>query len=247
MSFTEMKRKYKSASRKLILLDYDGTLVSYAPSPEEAVPTPRLINIITRLSGQPDIRLVIITGRSRKSIEAMLGGLPVDIIAEHGAIKRINNVWKRESHVTESWKSKVIGLLDEYTANVKGSFVERKEFALTWHYRQADERIAHDAAGRLLSQLEPFAREYSLKLIDGNKIVEVVAGNSDKGIAALNLTVRDEYDFILAIGDDKTDEDMFSALSGLPCCYTIKVGKGTTFARQQLVNVQEVLLLLEQI
>jgi trehalose 6-phosphate synthase/phosphatase len=160
---------------------------------------------------------------------------------------RLNNEWKNTVSAMDSWKNKTLEILEEFVSRTPGSFIEKKEFALTWHYRKCDEMVGTDAAADLMSQLSPLVQEYQLKLIDGNKVIEVVAGNSDKGKAALHLAQMEPYDFILAIGDDRTDEDMFSALRNLSSCFTIKVGKGETAAGHQLVNVQEVLLFLEQI
>jgi len=246
-SITEMIKKFRHASKRLILLDYDGTLVNFAPTPEEALPTQRVVDILAKLCTCPGTRVVIITGRSRTGIEAMIGHLSLDIVAEHGAVMKLNGEWKYTVLTADSWKNKILGLLQDYVANVPGSFIEKKDFALTWHYRQCDGKAGTVAAAELIAQLMPVANEYRLKVIDGNRIVEVVAGNSDKGKAALQLAQQQAYDFILAIGDDKTDEDMFAALRELPSCFTIKVGKGETAAGHQMVNVQEVLLFLEQI
>jgi trehalose 6-phosphate synthase/phosphatase len=244
---TEVIKKFRRASRRLILLDYDGTLVNFAPTPEEAVPTRRVLDILGKLSARGNTRVVIITGRNRAGIETMIGHLSLDIVAEHGAVRRLNNEWKNTVSAMSSWKNKILGILEEFVSGVPGSFIEKKEFALTWHYRQCDEKAGTEAAAALISQLTPLVKEYQLKLIDGNKVIEIIAGNYDKGKAALLLAQTEPYDFILAIGDDRTDEDMFAALRKLPSCFTIKVGKGETAAEHQLVNVQEVLLFLEQI
>ena len=78
-------------------------------------------------------------------------------------------------------------------------------------------------------------------------MVEVKCGDIHKGKGTEYLTDKVHYDFILSIGDDKTDEDMFAALAGKPEAFTIKVGKGETLARYRLTSVREVIVLLNEL
>lgn len=247
MIITELIKNYRKAKKKLILLDYDGTLVNFAPTPDGATPTKRLLDILSKLCGRSDTRLVIITGRGKTSIDLLLGHLPVDIVAEHGAMMKLNNEWRMVTENREDWKKEILEKLNDCVKENQGSFIEVKEYALTWHYRQVAETTGFHVAEKLIESLHPISEKYDLKIINGNKVVEVVAGKQDKGVAALKILNEHEYDFVLAIGDDKTDEDMFLKLQSLQNCYTVKVGPGSTSARHQLFNVQEVLLLLEQI
>lgn len=77
--------KYKSAGRKLLLLDYDGTLVEFNPVSEKAIPTENLSNILLKLINQSQTKVIVISGRGCQGIGKLLGHLPIDIIAEHGA------------------------------------------------------------------------------------------------------------------------------------------------------------------
>jgi trehalose 6-phosphate synthase/phosphatase len=247
MIITQLIKNYSNAKRKLILLDYDGTLVNFAPTPDAAVPTQRLLDILTKLCARRDTRLVIITGRGKTSIDRLLGHLPVDIVAEHGAMIKLNNEWRKVSENREDWKEEILKKMNEFVTKNAGSFIETKEYALTWHYRQVPEETGLQAAEKLIESLQDTSAKYDLKIINGNKVVEIVAGRQDKGVAALKFVQEQDYDFVLAIGDDRTDEDMFLKLQSIQNCYTVKVGPGNTSARHQLFNVQEVLLLLEQI
>ncbi|MCA1685400.1 MAG: trehalose-6-phosphate synthase, partial [Planctomycetia bacterium] len=75
--------EFRSASRRLLLLDYDGTLVPLKPTPELAAPGLELLATLSRLAAAGEV--VIVSGRSRASLDAWLGRLDVGLVAEHGA------------------------------------------------------------------------------------------------------------------------------------------------------------------
>ncbi len=77
--------KYCYASRRLLLLDYDGTLVPFHNRPEAAKPDTQLIHMLRHLAEDTANRLVIISGRDRHTLDEWLGDISLDLIAEHGA------------------------------------------------------------------------------------------------------------------------------------------------------------------
>src|SRR3972149_7047172 len=107
----ELIEKYKNATNKLVLLDYDGTLVSFAPIPEQATPSVRLLNALYKLVKKPTTKVVIITGREYRSIDKLIGHLPIDIIAEHGAMIKENRIWKDQIK-NISWKLEILPTLN---------------------------------------------------------------------------------------------------------------------------------------
>jgi trehalose-phosphatase len=54
------------------LLDYDGTLVPFAPRPRDAVPTPRVVDLVARLAGAAGVTAAIVSGRARADLDALL-------------------------------------------------------------------------------------------------------------------------------------------------------------------------------
>jgi trehalose 6-phosphate synthase/phosphatase len=128
-----------------------------------------------------------------------------------------------------------------YAKRCPGVFVEEKETSLAWHYRVADDADYADRRAReLLWQLKNYIQpELNLQVIDGSKVVEVKKTAFNKGTAAKGFVDSADYDFILAIGDDTTDEDMFEALPGTS--FTIKIGDGLSAARNHIRSQEEVL------
>lgn len=244
----ELIEKYKTATNKLLLLDYDGTLVDFYPFPEKATPSEKLLDLLIKLIGKPQTKIIIISGRSHQEIDFFLGHLPIDIIAEHGAMMKENGEWKKQIVDNGSWKNKVLPVLNHITSICPGLFIEEKYFSLAWHYRNVESKLGYSRLRTLIYTLEnTIIQDYNLKIVDGNKVVEITTTETGKGIAVKNLVEQNDYDYILAIGDDKTDEDMFKYLLPDVDADTIKVGAGETLAKYKLGNVKEVLMLLEQL
>lgn len=242
-----LKEKYNTATNKLILLDYDGTLVDFEPIPDMAKPSSQLLESLRTIACKPGTEVIVISGRRQFDIDNFLGDLPINIIAEHGAMIKEGGIWKKQIIDYGLWKDTVLPIFDRITLTCPNSFVEEKQFSLTWHYRNAQSESGHEHSRELIRALRDSACSYNLRIIDGNKIVEVLSKDIDKGKAVRKVLEQKKYDYVLSIGDDQTDEDMFCALSDYNNAYTIKVGKGITFAKYRLTSVSEVLNLLEHL
>ena len=244
---TELVEKYRKAKNKLILLDYDGTLVNYELIPDNARLPLHMGDILEKLIEKPNNKVFIISGRSHKDIDKLLDHLPVNIIAEHGAIRKVGGVWMNQITDNTSWKKVVIPLLNHITIECPGSFVEEKLFSLTWHYRNAEPESGYKYSRELIAVLEEVIHSNNLKILDGKKVVEVLTKGTGKGYAVKKLIEQNRYDFVLSIGDDATDEEMFEFLLHNSDAYTIKVGVGNTFASYKLENISQVSSLLKQL
>src|SRR5260221_3595235 len=76
---------FRAARSRLVLLDYDGTLVPFAPRPRDAVPPPAVVDLVARLAGAPGVTAAIVSGRSRADLDAFFGNVPdLWLIGEHG-------------------------------------------------------------------------------------------------------------------------------------------------------------------
>lgn len=237
---------YNAASRRVILLDYDGTLSAFTRVPAEALPTPQLLQLLAKLSSDPKNELVIISGRDGKTLEEWLGHLPVTLVAEHGAAVRWkNNGWELQNAITPDWKDQIRPIMQLFTTRCAGSFVEEKESTLAWHYRNTHPDLGFARSRELMNTLLQLITNTSLQVMDGNKVLEVRLAGIDKGVAAQKLLNQFQPDFTLCLGDDVTDEDMFRSLNNQQA-YTIKVGTGSTAALYNIPSQLEVLPFLEQ-
>jgi len=245
--FSDLTEKAKMAVNKLILLDFDGTLVDFTPDAANVVPSKELLTLLQRIAEASDNQLIIITGRTHEDIDRLVGHLPIGIVAEHGAMIRENNQWKKLLDGNSYWKQEVFPIVSRFSIISPNSFIEEKNFSLAWHYRNVETVTGKANSRALIKELQKVASRYDLKILDGKKVVEIVSKNISKGLAAQYLIKNKKYDFILSIGDDITDEDMFEVLIKNKNAFTVKIGPGPTFAKYKLNTIQQVILLLEQL
>lgn len=243
----ELIEKYGNATNKLVLLDYDGTLVNYTPIPGTAKLSEDLFDILIQLVDNPQTQVFIITGRGYQDIDKLLDNLSINIIAEHGAMIKENGVWKNQLINNVLWKKTIIPILNQITLGCPESFIEEKYFSLAWHYRNSESQSGYANSRELISILEKIIHYYNLKILDGNKVVEILTKEVGKGKAVKKLFEQNIYDFILSIGDDATDEEMFEFFLHNTNAFTIKVGNGDTFAKYKLASINDVVLLLKHL
>lgn len=243
----EIASQFKNAATRHLFLDYDGTLVPFARRPQEATPDKNLLDLLQLLSADSRTQVTIISGRDSNILEEWFDDLPINLVAEHGASVRLaGKAWEHavESQ-DDSWKEFVRPSLEMFVRRSPGSFIEDKSHTLAWHYRNVDPDLGFVRSRELLDSLLHLIRNARLQVIDGNKVIEVRITGIDKGSAAQRLTKLIPAEFVMVIGDDTTDEDMFSQLNGE--ALTIKVGPGHTAAEYMIPSQREVLRLLNKL
>ena len=242
----ELIRAYNSSERRLVLLDYDGTLVGFKGKPAEAGPDKELLSLIENLSKDPGNNIVIISGRDRATLDEWLGALDISMVAEHGAwVKNKGRDWTCTHHFEAQWKESVLPILEIYRDRTPGSSIEEKSFSLVWHYRRSAPELAYIREQELRNTLLNFTENLGIGVFEGNKILEIKPVDINKGRAAELLMGEERWQFILAAGDDYTDEEMFSALP--EDVFSIKVGPGISKAKYQVDTPTEIRILLQSL
>lgn len=232
---TSLIQQFQDASRGAILLDYDGTLVPFVDNPKLAGPDPELLQLLRSLSGNPRVEVALISGRSRLDLENWFGHLPIRLIAEHGIwVRPVSAEWQLLRSVASAWKDRIRPILQLYVDRLPGAFLEEKEYSLAWHYRRADPEQANTRAKELLDAIADYTRNIDVQILEGNKVLEVRHTAVNKGTAVSDLLPQISADFVMGIGDDWTDEDMFRVLPRT--AFSIRVGLARTFARFYLPN-----------
>lgn len=230
---------FQKAERRCILLDYDGTLSPLQNMPSMASPTNELLELLDSLCQDEKNEVVIISGRDANTLEQWLGGLPVSLVAEHGAaIKMKGDEWKEQAAMAPEWKEKIRPLMQLFVNRCAGSFIEEKKSTLAWHYRNTHPDLGFNRSRELRNSLLQLTGNTPLQVIDGNKVLEVRLVGVDKGTTAQNMIRTLSPDFIICIGDDTTDEDMFRSISEEG--YTIKIGRGNTAAEYTILSQKDV-------
>lgn len=241
----DLMAEYRQARRRLFFLDYDGTLRGFVESPARAQPEPELLELLAALAGKPGNEIVIISGRDRETLEAWLGDLPVSLIGEHGAwIRERGGGWQLIEPLKNDWKESIRPILKLYADRTPGAQVEEKDYSLVWHCRRANREMAYVRMHELKDAISRLVANIGVGVYEGNKVLEVKHQGVNKGRAAALWAEKDDWDFILAAGDDFTDEDMFAALPAR--ARTFKVGYQPSQAMFHLDSVDEVRRLLRQ-
>jgi trehalose 6-phosphate synthase/phosphatase len=244
--YSTVLQQYRSAVRRVLFLDYDGTLVPFAPTPWQARPDADLLELLSHLCADPLNDVVIVSGRLRRDLEEFFGHLIVSMIAEHGVwLRPKGEDWRMLRDMTADWKERVRPILQLYVDRLPGAFLEEKDFSLVWHYRRADPDQASVRAKELLDDLAGYTRNIDVQVLEGKKVVEVRNSGVNKGTAALEWLREHAPDFVLGIGDDWTDEDLFRALPPTAC--SVRVGVANTAARFFLNNHNAVRRLLREL
>jgi trehalose 6-phosphate synthase/phosphatase len=236
---TEIKSTYDSSKKRLIFLDYDGTLVGFFSDPNDSKPDKELKKLLKVLSEDERNRVVVISGRGRETLAEWLKDYNIEIIAEHGVwIKERDKDFKTLTTLNDSWKDPIQKVLDGYVDRTPGSFIEKKDYSLVWHYRKVETGLGEARTRELTSHLKYITIDRNLKVLEGNKVVEIKNSEIDKGRAASVWLNKHESDFIMACGDDWTDEDTFKAMP--KDAFSIKVGSTSSAARYRVADYTEI-------
>ncbi len=243
---SEIEAAFKKAKKPILFLDYDGTLTGFVTNPQDAVPDAELKGIIKNLS--PIAQVVIISGRDKDTLGAWFKDQKVDLIAEHGVwVKRKNEKgdWNLYAEIEDGWKEDIRQIMEYYVLRTPGAFIEEKHHSLVWHYRKVESGLGDLRMRELFSHLKYMARGHNLQVLEGNMVLEIKRPDINKGRAATAIMKDQEYDFILAVGDDWTDEDTFKAMP--KSAYSIRVGYAYTQANYNIKSVKQVRQLLTKL
>ncbi|MDT8358365.1 MAG: trehalose-phosphatase [Methanomicrobiaceae archaeon] len=238
-----MLADFRDAESRLLLLDYDGTLVSFASSPSLARPDGELLKMLEAFSRDPKTTPVLISGRDHAALDRWFGSLALGIIAEHGAwVREPGGEWEVDMQVESGWKAWIREILNLFVDRTPGSFIEEKDFSLSWHYRRSDPSLGEARANELRTEIAPLLEDGTFEILEGDRVMEVRASGVNKGTAAHRFVNRQDWEFIMAVGDDRTDEHLFRALP--EDVYSIKVGLGPSWAEYRVGSTGAVRQLL---
>jgi trehalose 6-phosphate synthase/phosphatase len=243
-----LQARLRDSEDLLALLDYDGTMVPYTATPELARPDPALLELLGALASRPHTEVHVVSGRPRETLELWLGTLPIALHAEHGFWSRPvgSSEWTALGELGGSWREPALTILRDITARTPGSLIEVKSAALAWHYRMADREAGARRANELRLHLTQLLSNQPVEILAGHKVIEIRPYGIHKGRIVPPLPPeRLATTTILAIGDDRTDEDLFETLP--PEAITVRVGPGATQARFRLDGVPAVRALLQSL
>ncbi|KAM0945775.1 putative alpha,alpha-trehalose-phosphate synthase (UDP-forming), Trehalose-phosphatase [Dioscorea sansibarensis] len=253
---------YGKAKSRAIFLDYDGTMM-----PQTSInktPNAEVISIINALCADRKNIVFIVSGRGKDCLgKWFLPCKKLGIAAEHGYFMRWNGEeeWETYGHDTDfGWIQMAQPVMKLYTETTDGSFLEAKESALVWHHQDADPDFGSSQAKEMLDHLENVLANEPVAVKRGQFIVEVkTPGGVSKGIVSEKIlsSMCDngrKADFVLCIGDDRSDEDMFEGITRIlnkdmvaanTSVYACTVGQKPSKAKYYLDDTADVINMLQ--
>eukprot|EP00187_Rhodella_violacea_P003014 CAMPEP_0174911058 /NCGR_PEP_ID=MMETSP0167-20121228/75179_1 /TAXON_ID=38298 /ORGANISM="Rhodella maculata, Strain CCMP736" /LENGTH=958 /DNA_ID=CAMNT_0016155485 /DNA_START=81 /DNA_END=2957 /DNA_ORIENTATION=- len=252
-------KQFKSCSKRLFLLDYDGTLAISKNSTLKgrmshawARPDEFVMGCIDQLTSSPLNVVYVMSGRTATILEKSFEGITnVGLCAEHGFQYQNpgSTEWLMlEDHVDLEWLEVAYEVMQSYTERTDGSYVEEKSAGLVWHYLDADPDFGEWQAKELHGDLEDVMSPFPVEVVSGSGWLQVRSKSLNKGKMVEKILERlgeaGKPDFVMCMGDDRTDEDMFvsvhSALPGSESLFTCTVGVKPSNAKFYLRNHDEV-------
>jgi trehalose 6-phosphate synthase/phosphatase len=238
----DLFERLREAESLVLLLDYDGTLVPFAATPDAAVPDATLCNLLRSLAMRPRTHTHLVSGRDRGSLERWLGDLSIGMHAEHGYWTRMSGArsWSCTAEIEPGHVATVLAAMLRITEAVGGR-VERKHAGIAWHYR--GEPIDADVVAGVHDLLRRAVVDLGFEVLAGECVLEVRRRGIHKGLIAER--VREWHGSsvtIAAFGDDHTDEDLFKALP--PGSISVKVGWRESVATHRVADHASVRALL---
>jgi trehalose 6-phosphate phosphatase len=237
----------------LIFLDYDGTLSAIVKKPHLALLSKSRRDFLKRLNRNPNIMLVIVSGRMLKDLKKRVGLAGIYYAGNHGF--EINGPKTKFVHPKARIAKPVLkiikGKLKAALKGIKGVILEDKILTLSLHYRLVKESDLKRVKKAFRKIIGPFVHKNKIRLTYGKKVFEIRPNIKwDKGKAVLwflkKFAQKTQNSLPIYIGDDTTDEDAFKALrkKGI----TIRVGKNQgSHAQYFIKDVNQVYKLLHEL
>jgi trehalose 6-phosphate synthase/phosphatase len=233
----------RAAPHRILMLDYDGTLVPLQSLPDLAAPDAELLALLLELASLPNTDVHVVSGRSRASLEAWLGNSPVSLHFEHGFWSRDRSgCWSQVLEAPPEFTQQIFEVMRKHAVRTPGTLVEQKTASIAFHYRRVDPHLAEARLRSLRAELA-LALGPNAEILEGHKVLEVRLRGVHKGlVAARVLAQAPSGSAVLAAGDDRTDEDLFAALPA--DAVSVHVGPGVSRARLRVASPFELRHLL---
>ncbi|OJJ42986.1 hypothetical protein ASPZODRAFT_136859 [Penicilliopsis zonata CBS 506.65] len=253
-----VSRYQQAQRRRLLIVDYEGTLASWGSPRSIILTTPqRAITTLTELAEDPRNIVYVMSARMPEEMERLFRRVAgLGLIAENGCFVREPHAetWQNltdQAH-TQDWMTSVDTILAYYQERAEGSWVERRHCSLVFHYGSAEDRTT---ASRLASECAGHINDACLSMgihalpVEGALIVEPIS--TTKASAAelvwqycLNSNGNEtpSPDFLLAIGDTRDDEPVFRWANKLESSHaveyamTVTLGSRSTEAKATLTQ-----------
>lgn len=244
-TMVQVMTDYHQATQRLILLDYNGTLVPIPKDGRTKPPPSKLLDILALLGRNKHNRVVLITDNSQSMIDRWFKDTPVDLIACSDAAYRMDGEWTAYQELSTDWRDDARPILEKYVVRTPGSYIDEKKYAMIWHFENAVKELGEVRSRELMEDLRSFTGMENLKINEGQRLIEIKNAETYKASMLKAYVGESQWEFMLAVGDDESNESMFQVLP--PDAYTIRIGSSLTSARYNLADQARFLGYLRQL
>jgi trehalose 6-phosphate synthase/phosphatase len=241
-------KQYNDSRKRVLFLDYDGTLVNLERNPRKANPDEELYEVLDNLADINGNAVGVVKERNKDTFDKWFSSKNYTLIGEHGNwMKEPGKKWinLHSGILHNDWKEMILPVVEFYRDRTPGSLVENKSSSISWHFRNTDPDQGANRSIELKEELQSLVSNLNIEIIEGNKLLEIKNSDFNKGKAAAEYVRKNSFDFILAIGDDYTDEYIYEELPD--SAFTFKVGHSKTLAKFSLESFKEVRKLLKDL
>ncbi|KAJ5247048.1 hypothetical protein N7468_002031 [Penicillium chermesinum] len=272
LSVPRLIERYRKTKRRLMIVDYEGTLASWGSPRSIILTTPqRAISTLTELTDDPANVVYVMSSRMPEEMERLFRQVNnLGLIAENGCFVREphSDEWTslEDKDAIETWKESVGNILTYFKERMEGSWIEERHCSLVFHYGASEDpatasRLAAECAGHIN---DACANQGVHAIpVDGALIVEPARTNKASAAELVwrwCLQPQDKEDvvakpdFLLVIGDNREDEPVFRwankllGAKGIDYAMTVTLGSRSTEAKATLTQgVTGVLSCLQQL
>jgi trehalose 6-phosphate synthase/phosphatase len=231
----QVAEKYQKSCRRLLFINCDAALLPSEKQSHPASPSESVLNVLQKLASDRRNTLVLVSESGKNVLEQWFGNLPVGIVAEDGMwVRESGGEWISAGFGNSGWKTSLLPVLVQYSDRIPGSVVEEKENSIVLHHRTADPDQLRNVSAELVDNLVHFTANIDVQIVQGHRMLEIRTAGVTKGRAAGHWISKSQYDFVLAVGTDWTDNDLFRSLP--PDSLSLRVGIAGTDAPSDLQN-----------
>ena len=261
---SEAVETFQRASRRVLLLDWGGTLAPAEASFYDkraaggtALPQ-NVLDALGTLCADPTCHVMIMSGLDKEKVLSAFGSVPnLSLAVEHGFNFRVGGGdWQQLVHeVDDEWRAVARSVMQVYSARTHGAFLQTKGSSILFNFGDSDPEYGALQGKELQTTLQQVLHDFPVVVRTGKGYVEACHQDVNKGAMAehmINVLQADgkPIDFVLCAGDDSTDELMFTALhtklgKKSPHLFTVTVGRKPSEASRYLDDHNEVVNLLE--
>jgi len=215
------------SNSSLYAFDFDGTLAPVTSEPDAVKLSQITHSLLAKISAR--VPVAVISGRSVDDLRNQFAFEPEFLIGNHG-LEGLRNIRpEKYQRISRHWLKQ---LQNQWNFKDPNIYIEDKKFSLSVHHRNAKQKKIRDRLLSLMKNLEPPPR-----IVKGKSVLNLIPSQRvNKGQALLHLLKKLKFKHVIYVGDDETDEDVFSLSEKR--LISVRVGRKITSRAQFFIKRQ---------